>query len=683
MKGIKQLSILVLMILVITLFAVQAAVSLYLFNQNNYKEIQNSLSLRAEKEALYVNSQLIKMEEASISFATATASVPDYNQDILFEMLEKYINKEELIVGAGFWLEPFEYDKSQKYFGPYMYKEGQDVVLTWDYSNEKEDYFQYAWYSDGVGTDKNAVWSEPYADAVTGVPMITTTAPIHKGGKVRGVVTFDVGLEQLQRYISEIKVGEQGYALLVTQEGYYLGHRDEDKNLKIKMNEDENIQLAEIGKHLIEGEKSISALSMIEGEKHFVISKPVGDSGLTLIIMLPTNEAYASANSVMVILIIMLVISLVIFSVLLERLVARYIVTPVNHIKQSISIMAKGDFSSPIDTNKKNHIREFSEIQEHIGQMRDAVSGIVKSSTDAAHQVAVSSEQLKTISRESVTAADEIARTIEEISAGANSQATETSQGTKHMSILGQLIAENEKSMERLNDAADEAGRLKDEGVKDLDDLEDKAKENAKAAEGVRDIITATNQSADKIEKASQMIKNIAKQTDLLALNAAIEAARAGESGRGFGVVAEEIKKLAEQSNDFTDEIASVVKGLSTQTIKAVQTIEQVVVIAKAQTERVNHTHVKFQGISTAIEQMKGIIAALNASSQDITTKKEEMLQMISQLSAISEENAAGTEEASASIEEQAAAMAEIANASEHLAVLSRNMQESITRFKH
>lgn len=297
------------------------------------------------------------------------------------------------------------------------------------------------------------------------------------------------------------------------------------------------------------------------------------------------------------------------------------------------------------------------------------------------NQVTKTSQELTVISRESATAVEEIAKTIEQIANSATTQALETQNGVHEITGLGKIIEQDQQYLIDLNDSAQTVERMKDEGTISITELIERTMERERYTQRIQEGIIKTNVSADKIISASQMIQNVAAQTNLLAFNAAIEAARAGEAGRGFAVVADEIRKLAEQSSNLTKEIDAVVLEVQSNSHYAVEIIEKSSIIAQKQEDSVNTTHERFKRIAEAIENTKEIIGKMNISGKSMETKKDQLIEILKKLDRIAEDNAASTEQVSAASEEQSASMMEIANASQGLSSLAFELQQAIDKF--
>ena len=360
--------------------------------------------------------------------------------------------------------------------------------------------------------------------------------------------------------------------------------------------------------------------------------------------------------------------------------VSREILKALNSLKSDTEMMAKGDFSLDVPEEFQAREDEFGEIARANMNMKKSIRNILRDVITRAEVVAAHSEELTATTEESSSVANEISEVIENIATGASEQSKNTEDGYESITELGTSVEKNVDNLQYLNDSIEKVDVLKNEGSELVNKVVENNIMGEKAAIKINEVVNNTNKSAEEIAVASEMIRSIAEQTNLLALNAAIEAARAGEAGRGFAVVAEEIRKLADQSNQFTEEIGTIIKSLTDTTLMAVQSMDDLGHVVKSQDDTINMTRNKFDGISESIEAMKNVVDMVNVSSNEMAVKKDNITVIIEHLSTISEENAAGSEEASASVEEQTAAMLEISNSSEALAKIAVELNEQVSK---
>ncbi len=369
----------------------------------------------------------------------------------------------------------------------------------------------------------------------------------------------------------------------------------------------------------------------------------------------------------------------VLFSLVLSLVLSNGITKPIVNLLKTVERVAAGDLTEELISSSKDETGELVKaINKMIGSLKDLISdaGVVS------ENVVGSSQALISISQQSAAVSEEIARTIEEIASSSNEQAKDTEAGAIKVNQFSQIIEKDLENMHKISDIVANIVALKDDGVQIIDQLTVITKENSDAANEVYRGILETNDSSGKIETASKVIQEISEQTNLLALNAAIEAARAGEAGRGFAVVAEEIRKLAEQSNNSTREIDSVVKELQLKSTNTVEIIQNVARVVAQQEKSVEETREKFRILAEAIEEVKAIASDSEGFVKQMDIQKNEIVDVLQNLSAIAEENAAGTEEASASIEEQTAGIVEISTASQTLSELAEELKQKLSIFK-
>ena len=318
-------------------------------------------------------------------------------------------------------------------------------------------------------------------------------------------------------------------------------------------------------------------------------------------------------------------------------------------------------------------------IQVAIDNLRSVIKenvGISSEVSDSANQLLQNMEQLN-------ESANSISEVIIQISEGAKQQAKDVEDGSERIVELGKTIEETKKHLAQLVEIMKEVEEIKNDGVNIVNNLSSVSKETNMATDEIYAVINSTNEKAKEIEKVSEMIKDISEQTNLLALNAAIEAARAGEEGKGFSVVADEVRKLAEESNKFSEEIQKTIRDLANQMNNAVITMGRMKDIMLIQDNSVQDTENRFSKIASSVEKSINKLETLNSSSIEMEDKKNRMVDIMSTLSAIAEENAASTEEVASAVEEQTAAISEVSNAVGAISELAKDMKKSVGKFKY
>ncbi len=275
----------------------------------------------------------------------------------------------------------------------------------------------------------------------------------------------------------------------------------------------------------------------------------------------------------------------------------------------------------------------------------------------------------------------QLSKTVEDVAEGATTQAQQTSEGSVQVGKLSDLIEVVEENMKRLFEATGSVETIEKQGVDVLDVLVEKTSANNDNSRQVHMVMEETSKQADRIKNASDQIRGIASQTNLLALNASIEAARAGEAGKGFAVVATEIGNLAQETNTLTNQIEEIIHDLLDKMKEAVDNIAAMEHTTEEQSESVEQTRQKFEEITKTILQMEEKCTYLADSTKEMKESRKSIVDVINDLSALSEENAACMEEASASVNLQSSSIEKVSSSGQDVAALAENLNAEITRF--
>lgn len=379
---------------------------------------------------------------------------------------------------------------------------------------------------------------------------------------------------------------------------------------------------------------------------------------------------------------IAILIAIVVFG-LLGGVFTYILINPIIKLTKVVSKISGMDFTEDPEQAKLNKRKdETGLISRELDNLRDALVEVVGTIKEKSGNVMYAADALNTDAAETSTTMEQVEKAVNDIAQGAASQAEDTQSATENVIIMGNMVEETNDEVARLREYADE---MKESTAFAKDILKELSEVNKKAGEYI-DVIAeqtnTTNESALKISEATKLITAIAEETNLLSLNASIEAARAGEQGKGFAVVAAEIQKLAEQSNVSAQQIEIIIQELLKDSERAVETMYDVKEIIRLQSDHVEQTDNAFTQIIGGVEQSISSIDRISDKAASLDEARISVVDIVQSLTAIAEENAAGTEETSASATEVSAIVEDISDKSNGLRQIASDLEDSMSIFK-
>ncbi|MCR4869565.1 MAG: methyl-accepting chemotaxis protein [Lachnospiraceae bacterium] len=482
-------------------------------------------------------------------------------------------------------------------------------------------------------------------------------------------------------------VGVEGitssYAYIVDGKGVMLFHPTAEKIGKPVENEVVKGLVAQIQSGKTPNPKNAVVEYKFDGETKYASYYVPDDGSFILVISADESEVLASSKGILnrsvVIGIIISILAAILMTVMLI-----IILRPVQRMSDFINKMALLDFS------EDEAGEALAKRQDEFGVMARATVHLQKTLANVISEIKGQSEILYSSSNNMLKHAEDmnettaqVDRSVCEIAEGASSQAGETQSASENVITIGNMI---EETNNEVNNLSNTASSMKASHQTALNILQELGRTNEQTKSSIAEIeaqTKTTNLSAGKIREATSFITAIAEETNLLSLNASIEAARAGEAGRGFAVVASQIQKLAEQSNDSAKQIENIVDELIRDSDRAVQTMDSVKDIIQRQSEDVDRTKAAFGEVSDGIDDSIGGINSIADKVAQMDTARVSVVDTVSNLSAIAEENAASTEESSATVSTITGIANEIEDSSSDLRKIAETLEQKMDEFKY
>ena len=314
--------------------------------------------------------------------------------------------------------------------------------------------------------------------------------------------------------------------------------------------------------------------------------------------------------------------------------------------------------------------------------VQDKLGKVVSELQGQSQQLYQSSDSLNSNAAATAETIGQINHAVHDMAEGATSQAVDTQAATESVIMIGNMVEETNREVAKFRKNVEVMHETGIEAVQTLKELEDINAEVKNSIEQIYRQTNITNESAMKIKDAILLITSIADETNLLSLNASIEAARAGEQGKGFAVVANQIQKLAEQSNDSAMKVQEITNMVMEDSAKAVQTMDKVKLIMESQMQKVDLTGSMFEKVQEEIDHSMDGITNIYEKTEGMDHARDNLLDIVQSLTAIAEENAAGTEEASASVTEVSVVVEDISSNAKLLQGVAQTLDEHMKEFR-
>lgn len=405
------------------------------------------------------------------------------------------------------------------------------------------------------------------------------------------------------------------------------------------------------------------------------------DASYIVILTADRSDVYKDVNSMIFFAMIAEIIVFILFGVI-SSIISHKIVNPIKLLNNEIKKLANLNFT------RSPQIEKLALAKDECGQISSSVIGLQNQLQEVTERLQgltenlfLAAEAMGKNANNSVESVGQVEKATEEIAQGASSQAEETQTATENVVVMGDMVEETAYEVNVLRSNAEEMDRAGDEALAILDKLNATNDKTRKSVELVYEQTNITNESVGEIRTAIAMISEIAEQTNLLSLNASIEAARAGEMGRGFAVVASEIQKLAEQSNSSARQIEDVILRITAESEKSVAVMNEIKGIIAQQDADVQATEQSFRRVKEGIDASMNSIEQISSRTTALDGSRVKVVDVVQNLTAIAEENAASAEETLASASEANQIMTTIGTDAENLNQLAKELLGCVEMF--
>lgn len=486
------------------------------------------------------------------------------------------------------------------------------------------------------------------------------------------IVGFSI--QSLLEKVAEIPFMEQGYAYVVNRSGLVVAHRDPSHNNRLELQKDPAYQemLARM-----QQQKSDSLLFEQNGVTTFAAFAPLPSLGWNVVLTTSVDEIYGEVAD-MGWFFLLISIPLILLAAVSLWLFARRIGRSLQRIAKDMQRIGSGDFNVQIAVRGND---ELALVGQSMNQMVRELRGLISLVQGQASQLNEAADELNVIAQANRQAVDHISDNIGAISERVDQQTKEVQAAVTTVSEISQGVDQVAVAAESTATATTRTYERAHGGVAQVGEVIDKVRNVTAEVEQTTKRMHSLRDRAKEISSIVEMISMIASQTNLLALNAAIEAARAGEAGRGFSVVASEVRKLAEESNSFSEKIAEIANSINDEAADMSGNMDRVLHLTSDGLRAVEAVGESFRHILAEIQSAAQQSEAMTATAEEMAAGNQVVITSMQRLSAMSDEMNSSIGGVVGAIDQQLESISQMTGNVENLKKLADELTEQVKRF--
>lgn len=369
-----------------------------------------------------------------------------------------------------------------------------------------------------------------------------------------------------------------------------------------------------------------------------------------------------------------------IMSIGIALITSNKIVKPIQMVTDRINTLSKGDLTQePLDVKSNDDI---GVMAESLNNLQKNIKDVMINISSTSEMVASHSEELTHSANEINAGAEQVAATMQELAGGAEQQASTINDFASVSTMFVETTEEMNQYGREIESSSQEVLNLTIKGQKLMNASTEQMRNINHVVGNVVNKVKHLHEQSQEVNKLVEIIKDVADKTSLLSINAKIQAAHAGEHGKGFSVVADEVGKLAEQTEASVENISKIIQNIQIQFDQTVESLASGTVEVQKGSEQIEQTNETFNTIKGSVEEMVQNIIMISAGIAEIAISSEEMNENIQNMASISQEASAGIEETSAAAQQTTASTEEIAQSSDQLARMAEELNDLVRNFK-